>query len=156
MNKKFTYYRVWLLAMGMFLCSVVQAQNIKITGQVTASDDHSTLPGVTVLVKGTTNNGTQTDLNGTFSINAASGDVLIFRFIGYSPTQVQVKNQGVINVSLVPENKTLNEVLVLGYTTQSRATVTSAVASYRNHAPLIYKLPKCKSLKSIDLRLLTG
>jgi len=127
MKRIFTYYRAWLLAIGMFLCSVVQAQNIKITGQVTASDDHSTLPGVSVVVKGTTS-GTQTDVNGAFSIKAASGDVLVFRFVGYSPIEVKVKNQSAISVSLVPENKTLNEVLVLGYTTQSRATVTSAVA----------------------------
>jgi len=127
MKLNFTYYRAWLLVMGMLLCSVVQAQNIKITGQVIASDDHSPLPGVTVVIKGTTN-GTQTDVNGAFSIKAASGDVLVFRFVGYSPTEVKVKSQGVINVSLAPETKNLNEVLVVGYGTQSRETVTSAVA----------------------------
>ncbi|MFI5157455.1 MAG: SusC/RagA family TonB-linked outer membrane protein [Sphingobacteriales bacterium] len=127
MKLKFTYYRVWLLAMGMFLCSVVQAQNIKITGQVIASDDRSPLPGVTVMVKGTMI-GTQTDVNGAFSIKATNGQVLVFRFVSYSPIEVKVNNQSDIKVSLVPENKTLKEVLVLGYTTQSRATVTSAVA----------------------------
>ena len=127
MKLNFTYYRAWLLAMGVFLCSLAQAQNIKITGQVIASDDHSPLPGVTVMVKGT-NIGTQTDVKGEFSIKAASGDVLVFRFVSYSPTEVKIKSEGAINVSLVPETKNLNEVLVVGYSTQSRTTVTSAVA----------------------------
>jgi len=127
MKRIFTYYRAWLLAIGMFLCSVVQAQNIKITGQVTASDDHSPLPGVTVIVKGTTN-GTQTDVSGKFSINAEKGAVLVFKFIGYSPIEAKVGSQSVVDVSIVPENKTLKEVLVVGYNSQSRTTVTSAVA----------------------------
>jgi TonB-linked SusC/RagA family outer membrane protein len=131
MKLNFTYYRAWLLAMGMFLCSVVQAQNIKVTGKVSSGDDHSTLPGVTVLVKGTTN-GTQTNVNGEFSIAAEKGSTLIFRMVGYADTEIPISGKTNITVSLQPQNKTLNEVLVVGYGTQSRATVTSAVAKLDN------------------------
>jgi TonB-linked SusC/RagA family outer membrane protein len=127
MKLNFTIYRAMLMMIGVFLLSAAQAQNKRITGQVIASDDHSPLPGVTVLIKGT-NSGTQTDVNGAFSIQAAKGAILIFRFVSYSPTEVKITDQNVINVSLTPENKTLSEVLVVGYGTQSRTTVTSAVA----------------------------
>jgi TonB-linked SusC/RagA family outer membrane protein len=131
MKLNFTFYRALLIVTGVFLFAVAHAQTKKISGQVSATDDHSSLPGVTVSVKGTTN-GTQTDLNGAFSIKAAQGDVLVFKLVGYDPIEMHVSDQVVLNVSLRPLNKVLNEVMVVGYGSQSRATVTGAVAKLDN------------------------
>jgi TonB-dependent SusC/RagA subfamily outer membrane receptor len=127
MKQNFTYFRTLLTLIAFLAVNVLYAQSRKITGTVISGDDHTPLPGVTVALKGTSI-GTQSDANGSFSINAASGDVLVFRFIGYSPTEVKVGAQQIINVSLATDNKSLKEVLVVGYGTQSRATVTSSVA----------------------------
>jgi TonB-linked SusC/RagA family outer membrane protein len=127
MNRNFTYLRTLLTLIAILAVNMLYAQNRKITGTVVSADDHTPLPGVAVTIKGTSN-GTPTDSNGSFSVNAKDGDVLVFRFVGYSPTEVKVGTQNVIIVSLVPESKNLKEVLVVGYGTQSRATVTSSVA----------------------------
>ena len=124
---RFTIYKAAWMLIGVLLFSAARAQTRKITGHVADDADHSNLPGVSVLVKGT-QNGTQTDLNGAFSIQAEDKSVLVFRMVGYSPIEVPVGSQTSITVSLKAENKTLTEVLVLGYSTQSRTTVTSAVA----------------------------
>jgi len=131
MKLKLTFYRALLVVTGLFLFTTVQAQTRKITGQVTDDNDHSTLPGVTVLVKGTPG-GTQTDANGAFSIQAEDKTVLVFQMVGYNPIEVPVGKQTKIMVSLKPENKTLNEVVVIGYGSQSRETVTSAVSKLDN------------------------
>jgi len=131
MKLNFTFYRALFMVIGVFLFTSIQAQSRKISGQVTAADDHGSLPGVTVSVKGTTN-GTQTDANGSFSIKAAQGSVLVFKLVGYTAVELTVTDKTIVNVSLRPENKVLNEVMVVGYGTQSRSTVTSAVAKLDN------------------------
>jgi TonB-linked SusC/RagA family outer membrane protein len=131
MNIKFTFIKT-LLTVILGLClAVAQAQTRKISGQVSSDDDHGPLPGVTVAVKGTTN-GAQTNVSGVFSLQVSNSDILVFRMVGYTTVEVHVNDQTAINVSLKPENKTLNEVVVVGYGTQSRATVTSAVAKLDN------------------------
>lgn len=84
-----------------------------ITGRVTASSDGSGLPGVNVLVKGTTT-GTTTDASGNFSLSIPdnASQTLIFSFIGYAPQEVIVGNQSTINVSLSEGTETLNELVV--------------------------------------------
>ena len=107
--------------------SIAFAQNITIKGAV--SDKTGTpLPGVTVKVKGT-QNGTQTDANGHFSISAPGDATLSFSFIGYVTQEIAVGGRGVINVSLSDNTTGLNEVVVIGYGTQKKATVTGAVSS---------------------------
>lgn len=89
------------------------AQSMKVTGTVTAADDKSGLPGVSVLIKGSTT-GTQTNVDGGYSINASKGDVLQFSFIGYVTQSVTVGNQSAINVSLASDQRVLQEVVVTG------------------------------------------
>ncbi len=131
MNPKFTYIRMLLTVTVVLFLTVAQAQTSKITGKVTSGTDKSTLPGVTVVIKGTTN-GTQTDASGGFSINAAKGTVLMFTYVGFVPQQVVVGDAQIIDVSLKEDATKLNEVLVVGYGEQSRKTVTSAVAKLDN------------------------
>ena len=115
----------------MLLVVVAQAQTRKISGQVLAGDDHNPIPGVSVTIKGTTS-GTQTNADGVFSLQAGKNAVLVFKTIGYAPQEVAVGDKTVINVTLNAETKNLNEVLVVGYGTQSRSTTTSAVAKLDN------------------------
>ncbi|RRB02412.1 TonB-dependent receptor [Larkinella rosea] len=89
------------------------------------------LPGVTVLIKGSTR-GTTTDASGRYSLSVPDGSTtLIFSFVGYVAQEVMVGNQSTISLSLVPENKALAEVVVVGYGTQKREQITSAIASVK-------------------------
>ncbi len=103
-------------------------QDNQITGKVT-SDQGESLPGVNVVVKGSTL-GTTTDAEGKFSLSVPSGNsILIFSFIGFMSQEVPVTNQTVINVALVSDIQTLSEVVVVGYGTQKRSDLTGSVAS---------------------------
>jgi TonB-linked SusC/RagA family outer membrane protein len=132
MTRKFTFIRVLLTVIGVLLLAVVtQAQTLKITGKVISGDDQTPVPGISVLIKGTTS-GTQTDLNGAFSIQASGSDILVFKALGYQTQEIPVKGKTVIDVTLKSDIRNLNEVLVVGYGTQSRATTSSAVAKLDN------------------------
>ncbi len=99
-----------------------------ITGKVTDENGLS-LPGVTVKLKGTTN-AVGTDSNGAFRIEVPDEQaVLIISFVGYYSKEIPVSGKSVINVTLISNDKSLNEVVVTGYGTQKRANVTGAVSS---------------------------
>ncbi|SMO55336.1 SusC/RagA family TonB-linked outer membrane protein [Solitalea koreensis] len=101
-----------LLLMGLLLIGFASiAQTKTISGTVTSADDKQALPSVSVMVKGT-NAGTQTDVNGKYSISAAVGSTLSFSFIGYLSKEVVVGSSNVINVSLSNDSKQLGEVVV--------------------------------------------
>lgn len=103
-------------------------QKIKITGVVTSASDQQPLPGVTVKVKGTTQ-GTITDLDGKYTLEVAENSTLVFTFIGFRAIEKGIGDQSVINVALVEDDKSLQEVVVVGYGTVKKKDVTTAVAS---------------------------
>ncbi|MCD6200424.1 MAG: TonB-dependent receptor [Bacteroidales bacterium] len=119
-----------LLLSVFLICLVIPwavAQEVTITGTVT-SQEGNTLPGVTILVKGT-QRGTITDANGNYMIKLSNADsVLVFSFVGYVTQEVRVGSRKVINVTLSVSTEKLDEVVVVGYGTQSRATVTTSVS----------------------------
>ncbi len=88
----------------------------------------SPIPGVNVIIKGTTN-GAASDVNGKFSIEAEPTDVLVISFIGYATQEVKVGNQTKIDVKLVDDVSTLEEVVVVGYLEMKRTDLTSAQTS---------------------------
>ncbi|SFB27407.1 TonB-linked outer membrane protein, SusC/RagA family [Algoriphagus aquimarinus] len=99
-----------------------------ITGKV-VDEKNEPIPGVTILVKGTTN-GAVTDLDGSYSLsNIPEGAVLVFSFIGYAKQEVAVGSQSIINIKLVTDSQSLDEVVVIGYGTLERRDLTGAVAS---------------------------
>ncbi|MFD2569030.1 SusC/RagA family TonB-linked outer membrane protein [Spirosoma soli] len=103
-----------------------------ITGKVTSSENNEGLPGVNVVQKGATT-GAVTDANGDYTLRLAGGTnppTLTFSFIGYITQEVPVGNQSTISVKLSPDNRSLNEVVVIGYGTARKADVTGAVASF--------------------------
>lgn len=105
----------------------VFAQERTVTGRVLAADN-TPLRDVSVIIKGTST-GTQTDAEGKFSIRASKGTVLEFSSVGYDTHQVTVGETGVINVVLNTRNKSMDDIVVLGYGTQKRGDVTGAVST---------------------------
>ena len=95
-----------------------------ISGTVT-DDNGVALPGATVLVQGTSN-GVSTDFDGNYSIDASSGDILVFSFIGYASASVVVGSSLTINVALSPDI-TLDEVIVTGYGSQKASNISGSV-----------------------------
>ncbi len=122
--------RHWLLLVFFFLIiCTVQAQNRTVTGTVTS--DEGALPGVSILVKGTSN-GTVTDATGNYRIAIGSDDaLLVFSAVGYTTEEVAVGDRSTINVLLIADIRSLNEVVVVGYGNQERAKVSSAITSIK-------------------------
>ncbi|MEE9408749.1 MAG: SusC/RagA family TonB-linked outer membrane protein [Polaribacter sp.] len=113
----------------LLLALVVQisfAQTKTVSG--TVSDESGGLPGVSVVIKGTTA-GTETDFDGKYSIKAKSGDVLVFRYLGYKSAEKTVGGSNTINVTMVEGGEQLEEVIVIGYTTKKRGDLSSAISS---------------------------
>jgi TonB-dependent starch-binding outer membrane protein SusC len=109
------------------------AQDVRVSGKV-SDNSGAGLPGVNVVVKGTTR-GVTTDGNGNFQINVPNQQtILVISFIGYTTQEITVGNQSVINVSLADDATTLNEVVVTGYTNDDRRTVTGAVSTVKARA----------------------
>ncbi len=105
------------------------AQQRTVTGTVTSADSGETLPGVNILVKGSSV-GTATDIEGKYSIQVPSADaVLAFSFIGFEVQEIRVGNSSSLDVAMQPELSALSEVVVVGYGTQERAKVTGAISS---------------------------
>jgi len=110
-----------LLTLGSF------AQKISVTGVVTSSEDGLSLPGATILEKGTFN-GTTTNFDGIYRIEVAPDAVLQFSFIGMKSQEIPVNGRTEINLILEMETTGLDEVVVIGYGTQKKKDVTGAVS----------------------------
>ncbi len=107
--RKFTLFLALMFFIGM---QVVHAQTSTITGTVTNAEDGSTIPGVSVVVKGTTF-GTTTDLQGKYSLNVPpDAQSLIFSFVGMKTTEKEIAGQSVINVAMEPEITAIEGVVV--------------------------------------------
>lgn len=113
-----------------FVMAAGQDQQLAVSGKVTA-DDGTDLPGVSVRVKGT-NLGTTTNADGTYALNVPTGNAtLIFSFIGYKTQEVVITAPAVINISMVTDDKLLDEVVIIGYGTQQKVTLTGAVSGVK-------------------------
>lgn len=113
----------------MLLSSVAFAQDRQVSGRVTSSDDGSPLPGVNVVVKGTSQ-GTITDSDGNFKISVPNdATVLVFSFVGFVSQEANIANKAVVDVKLASDVTQLGEVVVTGYGVQAKAEVTGAISS---------------------------
>ena len=108
------------------------AQSKTVQGRVTDSSNEP-LIGATVTVKGTQNTGVITDYNGNYSINVPNDKaVLVFNYIGYSESEQNVSGRTNIDVVMNDDNIGLDEVVVIGYGTQRKGDVTSAITSVKS------------------------
>ena len=104
----------------------------KVSGYVTDSSNGERLPGVNVIVKGSTA-GTITDMNGNYVLEVAGAEsVLVFSFIGYATQELSVNGRSSISITMAPDTQTLQEVIVVGYGEKKKATITGAVTSVKN------------------------
>jgi TonB-linked SusC/RagA family outer membrane protein len=119
-----------LLLCSMFVMLLQQswAQSKTITGKVT-DDKGAAVVGASVLAKGT-KTGTSTDADGNFKLTVSSGvNALVISYVGFAPQEVSVAASSVVSVSLVPQNQTLSDVVVVGYGTSRKKDLTGAVAN---------------------------
>ncbi|MBN1185514.1 MAG: SusC/RagA family TonB-linked outer membrane protein, partial [Bacteroidales bacterium] len=108
--------------------SVDEPLQINITGTITDASTSEPMPGVNIHVSGTTL-GTISDINGNYSLSVPNlNAVLVFSFVGYESQEIAVAGRSVVNVSLSSEVKGLEEVVVIGYGTQKKETLTGSVA----------------------------
>ena len=116
-----------LLFLGMSHFSL--AQEAQVRGKVT--EEGMALPGVSILVKGTTQ-GTTSDIDGEYKLNVAPSSILVFSFIGYATQEVNVGDRSEINVVMIPDFTTLDDVVVVGYGTVKKSDLTGSVSSVKN------------------------
>ncbi|MTH16462.1 TonB-dependent receptor [Flavobacterium sp. LC2016-01] len=122
MKLKFKWIFTLLVALSMQFSF---AQERTVTGKV--SDKTGVIPGVNVLVKGTKVS-TQTDFDGSYSVKAKTGDVLVFSYVGMNNKTVTVGTSNTVNVELESEAQLMNEVVVVGYGVQKRKEVTGSIS----------------------------
>ena len=110
----------------LFLALIVQisfAQQRTISG--TVFDESGPLPGVSIVIKGSTN-GTETNFDGNYSIRVNKGAILVFNYLGYKIVERKIENANVVNVTLSVDANVLDEIIVTGYTTTSKAKASTA------------------------------
>ena len=111
----------------LFLTFQVNAQGLQVRGKVVAKSDNLGLPGVSIIVKGTSV-GVVTDVEGNYQISAPDNNsVLLFSFIGMETLEVEIKGQQVIDIILNESTEDLDEVIVVGYGTQKKVNLSGAV-----------------------------
>ncbi|ELR70565.1 TonB-dependent receptor [Fulvivirga imtechensis AK7] len=118
--------KILLTMLTLLLSTGLYAQS-KVTGKVT-DETGEPLPGVNVLVRGTTQ-GTVTDINGSYSIEVSEDGILLFSFIGYVTEEIRPGSRTVVDLQLTPDVTALQEVIVVGYGTSTKKELTGAVSA---------------------------
>lgn len=128
-DKSVKKIRLLILFLALFNALAVNAQNLTVKGTVTDASTNEVLPGVNIVVDGTTI-GVVSDMDGKFTISVPSADAtLIFSYVGYLSEKIKVEGKTEINISLSPDVKTMEEVVVIGYGTAKKRDLTGSVAS---------------------------
>ncbi|MBY0434206.1 MAG: SusC/RagA family TonB-linked outer membrane protein, partial [Cyclobacteriaceae bacterium] len=120
------------LAAFFFCCtnliSGASAQEVSVSGKVISQEDGQPMPGINIVIKGTST-GTVTDVNGLYNLQAPSSDaVLVFSFIGFETQEVKVGRRSVIDITMRPDPKQLEEVVITGYREENRRALPGSVA----------------------------
>lgn len=120
--------RLIIFFLCFFVATITFAQTSNITGHVIASDGHDGLTGVTVKVVGT-NRATITDIDGNFTIKAQKGESLVLSYIGYKDQTIKIGANTHLEITMMVDNTDLTEVVVVGYGSAKRITLTGAVSN---------------------------
>ena len=119
---------VTILILSLLLGNLAMAQQSVFSGKVTDSSSGEALPGVSIVVKGTTN-GTISNFDGNFTLSVNRGDVIQFSFIGYETQEIAAQGQQALRVALVVDTEQLDEVVVIGYGSVKKSDATGAVST---------------------------
>ncbi len=131
--KKKIPYKIFLFMAFLVMSHLsIYAQNKSITGRVIDNSSKTPLVGVSVQEQNSSTNGTMTDVDGNFAISVPEDAVIVFSYLGYLPQRVTVKGKSELEVSLKEDSKVLDEIVVVGYGTQSRRNVTGAVSDIKS------------------------
>lgn len=141
--------RISLLLM-LFFSFYAFAQQFEVSGVVTSKNDGFPLPGVSVIIKGTTT-GTSTDFDGKYSISVSTGDQLEFSYLGFKSLTVTIQNQNTLNITLEDDIESLEEVVVIGYGSQKKADLTGAISTVKSED--IEKTPNSNVMQSLQGRV---
>ncbi|QNL49281.1 TonB-dependent receptor [Olivibacter sp. SDN3] len=120
-----------------------------VTGRV-VDELGEALPGVSVAVKGSPGTGTVTDQQGNYSLKASSTAILVFTYTGYGKQEISLDNRSVLEVTLLPEEAALDEVVVVGYGTVRKGDLTGSVSSVKSDD--ITALPSINAMQSLTGR----
>ncbi len=136
-----------LLFLCLFSGLYVFAQNVQVKGKVTDAKSNESLIGVSVIVKGT-NIGTQTDLDGNFTISAPGNATLLFTYLGFVNQEIALNGRTSVVVKLAPSEQLLEQVVVIGYGTQRKRDLTGSITSVKGAD--IEKLPNTNPVSSLQ------
>lgn len=137
-----------LILFATLLSSTVWSQERQVTGTVTSAEDGMPVPGVNVIVQGTTK-GTATDAEGRYSLALREDEnVLVFSFVGFQNTSVDVADRTTIDVALQPDITSLETVVVVGYGTQREKDLTSAITTIRSEE--ITRTPAGQAMQALQ------
>lgn len=146
----------WITGLMFFFLLCVQdlqaqtGSKITITGKITGETDKQPLIGATIAEKGTVN-GTSSDADGNYKIFVSKGNSIIVSFIGYIPQEIKIDNRSVIDIVLKADQQQLQDVVVVGYGTQKKSTLTGAVATVKSDD--IIKAPTSNVTNSLTGRM---
>ena len=118
-----------LITLALLVTTLLSAQNV-LTGTVTGTDGQP-IPGANVVLQDS-NQGTTTDFDGNFSINASTGDVIVVSYIGFASQSIAISNQTTLNIVLEASASELDEVVIVGYGTQLKSNLTGAISKVNN------------------------
>lgn len=138
------------LILLLFFSLISWSQEIEVSGVVTSASDGMPLPGVSVIIEGTSK-GVSTDFDGKYSISVQSGQKLSFSYVGFKTQTIAITNQTTLNVVLEDDVESLNEVVVIGYGAQKKADLTGAITTVK--AEDIAKTPATNAMQSLQGRV---
>ena len=118
-----------LITLALLATTLLSAQNV-LTGTVTGTDGQP-IPGANVVLQDS-NEGTTTDFDGNFSINASTGDEVVVSYIGFATQTIAISNQTTLNIVLEASASELDEVVIVGYGTQLKSNLTGAISKVTN------------------------
>lgn len=128
-NQKNKPFKWCLLVSFLLVNFMMNAQERKVTGKITSSEDLLGLPGANVYIKNSSV-GASADMDGNYTVIVSEKNaVLVFNFVGFQTVEIPVGTKNVINVSLKPDTKALDEVIVVGYGTRKKSDITGSVSS---------------------------
>src|SRR5690349_16162812 len=148
------YYRILkrtlllLILISGLISAYGQMRTVK--GKIIAQDDGSAIPGVNILVKGTTS-GAVTDVDGLYSLSVDANSVLVISVIGYATQEVPVEEKSTIDIVMVPDVTNLEEIVVVGYGTQLKKEITGSVQTISERE--LKDLPVAQITQKIQGRL---
>ena len=143
--------KLLLVLLPSLLSLTAWSQETQVTGRVISAEDNLPIPGVNIVVEGTTR-GTTTDVDGNYSIGLGSGEnTLVFSFVGFKPMTVQVDGRTNIDVTLESDVTALEEIVVVGYGEQRKIDITGSVSNVEGEA--ITRQPSVNPISALQGRV---